>query len=178
MSKSKVMNQHFNPFLTTPISLLFIAKAMNLIFLIKSFTAKRVFYPLAILCSVITTSLSAQCPDVDIVDLRGVPGYAQFDDLNACGDADTLSFIIFSGDPGRIAGFELEVNLPDGMQYAGWEFAEFAGTSIANSDPDSSCPEFVVDGFDADSIVVVNIGIEANCDILSLIHISEPTRPY
>ena len=102
-------------------------------------------------------SLSAQCADVEIVDLRGVPGYAQFDDLNVCGIADTLSFIVFSGDPGRIAGFELEISLPEGMQYAGWEFAQFAGTSVSNSDPSLSCPGFIVDGFDADSIVVVNV---------------------
>jgi len=67
-----------------------------------------------------------QCVDIEIVDLRGVLGYAQFDDLIVCGEADTLSFIVYSGEPDRILGFELEVNLPTGMHYVGWEFTQLA----------------------------------------------------
>ena len=118
-----------------------------------------------IFCLTFAQQLSAQCPDIDIIDLRGTPGFAQLDDLTACGDPDTLSFIVFSGDPGTILGFELEMGLPEGFEYAGFEFTDFTGTSVSNSNPDPTCPEFLVDGFDADSILVVNIGLETTCDV-------------
>jgi len=107
----------------------------------------------------------AQCPTIDIVDLRDVPGFAQFDDMSVCGKPDTLALIIYTGDPGTILGFELELDLPNGLEYAGWEFTDFQGTSISNNDPDLNNPVFIVDGFDGDSLIVVNIGILADCDV-------------
>ncbi len=108
---------------------------------------------------------SAQCPDVEIIPLKEVPGYPQLDQLNVCGDADTLSFIIYSGDLGRIVGYELQLNLPTGVEYGGYEFTTFGGTSVTNTNPDPCNPQFIVDDFQADSLIVVNIGVKANCNV-------------
>ena len=125
---------------------------------------KRMFF-LLILNFVLSLNTYAQCPTIDFVDLRNVPGYAQFDNMSVCGDADTLSMIIYTGDPGTVLGFEFELDLPSGLEYAGWEFTDFLGTSISNTDSDGSNPVFVVDGFDSDSLIVVNIGLVANCEV-------------
>ncbi len=119
----------------------------------------------ALMSFLFSTSLSAQCPDVEIIPLQDVPGYPQFDQVNLCGDADTLSFIIYSGDPGRIVGCELQLNLPAGLEYGGFEFATFGGTSVINTNPDACNPQFIVDDFQADSLVVVNVGVKANCEV-------------
>ena len=108
---------------------------------------------------------SEDCPDLEFIDLRNVPGYPQIDDITACGAADTLSMIIFTGDPGQINGFEFEIDLPEGIEYAGFEFAQLGNTSISIADPSPSRPVFLVDGITGDSLVIVNIGIRANCEV-------------
>jgi len=113
----------------------------------------------------ISVMMVGECPDIEIIDLRNVAGYPQIDDLNVCGAADTLSLIIFNGDPGTIANFEFEIDLPTGITYAGWEFATNPGTSTTNTNPSPSRPQFFVSGFDGDSLIVVNIGLEASCDV-------------
>ena len=112
-----------------------------------------------------TSQLRGQCPEIKIIDLRNVPGYAQFDEMSMCGAADTLSAIIYTGDPGTVLGFELELKLPEGFLYDGWEYAEFGGTNVSVNDTDPSNPSFIVDGFDSDSLIVANIAIAANCDV-------------
>ena len=104
------------------------------------------------------------CPDIVMVDLRNIPGFSQLNDLTVCGASDTLSLIIYSGALGDIKGFEMELDLPDGINYAGWEHVDNKGTGIFNTDPNESKPEFTVTGFDGDSLIVVNIGLSANCD--------------
>jgi len=108
---------------------------------------------------------SSNCPDIDIIDLRNVAGFAQLDDLNICGDTDTLSFMIFTGDPGQIKGFELTLDLPDGIEYAGWEYTQLGNTSINITKAKANKPEFYIYGITGDSLVIANIGIKANCDI-------------
>jgi len=108
---------------------------------------------------------NSDCPDIVIVDLRSVPGFSQLDDLTICGAADTLSLIIYSGALGDIKGFEMELGLPEGINYAGWEHVDNVGTGIFNTNPNESKPEFNVTGFDGDSLIVVNIGLTANCDV-------------
>jgi len=117
------------------------------------------------LCFLFSAQLFGQCPEIKIIDLRNVPGYAQFNEMSICGSADTLSAIIYSGDPGTVLGFELELNLPQGLQYDGWEYAEFGGTSISVSDTDPSNPKFIIDGFGGDSLIVANIGVSSNCNV-------------
>lgn len=108
---------------------------------------------------------TAVCPDIDIIDLRNVPGFAQLDDLNICGTADTLSFMIFTGDLGQIKGFELTLDLSDGVEYAGWEFVQLGNTSINVTKAKNKRPEFYIDGITGDSLVIANIGIRSNCEV-------------
>ncbi len=108
---------------------------------------------------------NSDCPDIEIVDLRNIPGFSQLDDLTVCGAADTLSLIIYSGALGDIKGFAMELDLPEGVNYAGWEHTDNKGTGIFNTDPSTTKPEFNITGFDGDSLIVVNIGLSANCDV-------------
>ncbi len=108
---------------------------------------------------------STDCPDIEFIDLRNVPGYPQIDDVNVCGAADTLSMIIFTGDPGDVKGFEFEIDFPDGMQYGGFEYAQLGGTSITATDPNPDRPTFFVNGITGDSLVIVNIAVIANCEV-------------
>jgi hypothetical protein len=107
----------------------------------------------------------SDCPDVEFIDLRNVSGYPQIDNVTACGAADTLSMIIFTGDLGEISGFEFEIDLPEGMEYGGFEYTQLGNTSIGISDPNPERPVFFVDGITGDSLVIVNIGIRANCNV-------------
>ena len=104
------------------------------------------------------------CADIEFIDLRDVPGYPQLDDITKCGAADTLSMIIFTSDPGTISGFEFELDLPTGIEYAGWEFAQLGGTSISVIDPTVGRPVFYVEGVTGDSLLIVNIGLRSTCD--------------
>ncbi len=112
------------------------------------------------------SNLSAQCPDVQALDLRGVPGFAQVDDLAKCGQADTLAIIVFTDDPGSISGMEMTVNMEDGMEYAGYESTHYGGgTTISNVDPDPTSPSFLLEGVTGNEIFVAYIAVKATCDV-------------
>ncbi len=108
--------------------------------------------------------MAGDCADIEFIDLRDVPGYPQLDDITKCGAADTLSMIIFTSDPGTVSGFEFELDLPTGIEYGGWEFAQLGGTSINIIDPEPSRPTFYVEGVTGDSLLIVNIGLRSTCD--------------
>ncbi len=109
--------------------------------------------------------MTGSCPDVEVIDLRNVAGFPQIEDLTVCGAADTLAFMLFTGDPGEIKGFQLRLELPDGIEYAGWEFTQLGNTSISVTKPKPNKPEFFIDGITGDSLVIANIGIRANCEV-------------
>ena len=122
------------------------------------------------------------CPNIQIVDLRNTPGFPQLFDLNKCGDADTLSMVIFTDEPGTIAGFEMSLNLEQGMRYAGFEEVHYGGgcTSISNSDPTPNNPSFIANGITCGEVFVANIGLEADCnaDITSVNYFIEIEYTY
>ena len=70
-----------------------------------------------LLASTVALDLNAQCPVIQIEDLRGVIGFPQFDNTSQCGAPDTLSLLIFTDAPGDILGFDLTVLLEDGIEY-------------------------------------------------------------
>ncbi len=108
----------------------------------------------------------AQCPNIQIVDLRDVPGFPQANNLNVCGEPDTLSLLIFTDDPGEIKGFEMTVNMVQGMRYAGFEDTHYGGcTDISNADPDINSPVFIANGITCGDIFVANIGVTADCTV-------------
>ena len=118
------------------------------------------------ICLIYVQSLNAQCPTIQFVDLRGTPGFPQTDDLNVCGDPDTLSILMFTDAPGQIAGFEFTVNMVSGMRYAGFEEAHYGGcTDLSNTNPDISSPEFIGTGLTCGDIFVANIGVTADCSV-------------
>ena len=109
----------------------------------------------------------AQCPVIQFEDLRGVIGFPQFDNTSQCGDPDTLSILVFTDAPGEILGFDLQLNLIDGVQYGGFESTQFGeNTSIAYAGGSPTSPKFSLSGVtDPDNVMVANIGIGANCDL-------------
>ncbi len=113
-----------------------------------------------------TAAFSQACPVLQIVDLRGVPNFAQTDDLASCGAPDTLALLIFTDDPGTINGMKMTLHLESGMEYAGFETTHYGGgTTIANTDPSSSDPEFILNGVTDGGIFVAYIGVKATCDV-------------
>jgi len=104
------------------------------------------------------------CPEIEVIELLGIPGFAQTDELMICGASDTLAFLIYIEEPGNISGTQLTVDFKPGMQYAGFELTEYAGTEITIVDPTPEKPRFLLDGI-TEGVYVGYIGVDATCDI-------------
>ena len=118
-----------------------------------------------ILCTVICfhSNIFSQCPDIQVIELLGVPGFAETDELVICGAPDTLAFLIFIEEPGNISGAQMNVKFKQGMQYAGFESTAYASGTISNIDPNPSAPKFLLEGV-TKGVYVGYIGVEATCD--------------
>jgi len=94
-------------------------------------------------------------------------GFPQFDNTSQCGDPDTLSVLVFTDSPGEILGFDLTLNLVDGLQYGGIAETQYGGnTTIAYAGGSPTSPEFSLGGVtDPDDVMVANIGLVPNCDL-------------
>ena len=121
----------------------------------------------------------AQCPVIQFQDLRGTIGFPQFDNTSQCGDPDTLSFLVFTDAPGDILGFDLKVNLVDGLTYGDIAETQFGGnTSISYAGGSPTCPEFSLSGVtDPDDVMVANIGLVPDCN-LDLANLYEVSFEY
>jgi len=103
------------------------------------------------------------CPEIEVIELIGIPGFSQTDELMICGASDTLAFLIYIEEPGTISGTQMSVDFKPGMQYAGYELTEYAGTDITVVDPTPEKPRFLLDGI-TDGVYVGYIGVDATCD--------------
>jgi len=65
-----------------------------------------------------TAKAQAQCPDIQVIELLDVPGFAQTDDLVVCGVPDTLAFLIYIEEAGEISGTQMTLDFKPGMQYS------------------------------------------------------------
>ncbi|WP_235293955.1 T9SS type A sorting domain-containing protein [Portibacter lacus] len=112
-------------------------------------------------------SLNAQCPVIQFQDLRGVIGFPQFDNTSQCGDADTLSLLVFTDSPGEILGFNLKLDLVDGLNYAGISETYYGGnTTISYGGGSPTCPEFSLGGVtDPDDVFIASIGLVPDCNL-------------
>jgi len=139
-------------------------------------TLGRLFLVLTI--QIISLNGFAQCPNIQLVDVRGIPGYPDLDNLIMCNDADTLSVLVFTDEPGTIRGFELQLNLLPGMEFAGFVDAQNPSTTVSVIDPDPMSPKFLLNLVGEEDIMVANIGIKAICgaDIRSIEYL--PTFIY
>jgi len=112
-------------------------------------------------------SVKAQCDYLEVLDLKGVPGFSQLDLLNVCGDADTLGVLVYTLAPDLIKSVQITAHLPGGIEYAGFVDVAFGGTSamlIDGSDP--SNPKILLSDIDASSSVALYIGVQAGCDAM------------
>ncbi len=103
------------------------------------------------------------CPEIEVIELNNIPGFAQTDELMICGASDTLAFLIYIEETGNISGTQMSVSFKPGMQYAGFELTEYAGTSISVVDPTPSKPRFLLDGI-TEGVFIGYIGVDATCD--------------
>ncbi len=124
---------------------------------------------LCVLLSLFSQSMQAQdCDFIEVYDLRYVPGFAQTDSLVLCGVPDTLALLVFTPAADQLQGVSLTAQLPDGMQYAGFQESIYENTSISLvSDSDPQNPEFLLSNLDQFSSNVIYIGVQADCDFSS-----------
>ena len=109
--------------------------------------------------------LFAQCPEIQVVELLGVPGFAETDELIICGKPDSLAYLIYIEEPGEISGTQMTVDFLPGMIYAGFELTHYdSTTSISVVDPNPNKPRFLLDGV-TEGIYVAYIGATTNCGI-------------
>ena len=106
---------------------------------------------------------SSTCPEIQVMELSGIPGFSKTNELVICGAPDTLAFLIFIEEPGNISGTQMTAKLLPGMQYARFETTHYNTTTIANLDPNPNQPKFLLEGI-TDGVYVAYIGIEATCD--------------
>lgn len=59
----------------------------------------------------------------------------------------------------------MDIDLTTGFLYDGWEYATYGGTAIYNTNPNPTRPEFTINGFDGDSLIVINIGLTTDCSV-------------
>ncbi len=103
------------------------------------------------------------CPEMQVIELLGVPGFAETDELVICGAPDTLAFLIFIEEPGTISGTQMSATFLPGMQYAGFELTHYGSGTISNLDPNPSAPKFLLEGI-TNGVYIGYIGVEATCD--------------
>ena len=103
------------------------------------------------------------CPEMQVVELLGIPGFAATDELVICGAPDTLAFLIFIEEPGTILGTQMSITFLPGMQYAGFESTHYGSGTIANLSPNPSAPKFLLEGI-TNGVYIGYIGVEATCD--------------
>ena len=106
---------------------------------------------------------TSTCPQIQVIELLGIPGFSETDELVICGVPDTLAYIIFIEEPGNISGTQMTANLLPGMQYAGFELTEYSTTTIANLNPSPNQPTFLLEGI-TDGVYIAYIGVEVTCD--------------
>ena len=39
--------------------------------------------------------IASDCPEIEVIELNNIPGFAQTDELMICGASDTLAFLIY-----------------------------------------------------------------------------------
>ncbi len=135
----------------------------------------KLIYPRYIIalfaCLLLAFSLQAQdptaCPnDIDMYDLRGITAFAQTDSLVICGASDTLAFLFFSTATEDIVGATMAVDLPPGMEYAGFVDGFYAWNDIFELNvSDVGQPRFVIPRLIPQLIFVAYIGVRATCDL-------------
>jgi len=127
---------------------------------------KRSLTLLILLCLFFNVSAqtNSSCDFVEVIDLRGVLGYAQPDELVVCAAPDTLAIIVFTDAEEPLLGVELELQLPSGMQYGGFVYSDNGGTANLLNGVDPKNPKFLLGTLDQSMPNVVYIGVTADCN--------------
>ncbi len=109
---------------------------------------------------------SAQCPSVSIEDMQFIFGYPKIDRISICGSpVDTVSFYIQNTSGQILTNSEFTLQLPSGFEFAG--FYDFLDSNYPILPGDWSMPNsptFLIPQLSADSVQVINIGVQANCE--------------
>ncbi|MEM6771218.1 MAG: hypothetical protein AAF597_11595, partial [Bacteroidota bacterium] len=115
-------------------------------------------------------SSSADGSELLIQDLRGNSCYGQPDQLQVCGEGDTLSLLLFTKSVEPLEDIRLEFSFDDGIEYGGFASISSATsttstlTEISTVNPES--PSFLVSEVsETDGGVVLELGIRAECGV-------------
>jgi len=118
--------------------------------------------------SIFSSALFSQCPVVQLIDLRTAPGFVETDSITVCGTPDTLAFLLYIPAPGSATEIDLTVDFMPGMEYGGFVFTEYPGTSISPADvSDPEKPEFSIGDLAPAQIFVGYLAIGANCKLIT-----------
>ncbi|MEM9930272.1 MAG: hypothetical protein AAF840_10670 [Bacteroidota bacterium] len=108
--------------------------------------------------------------ELRIQDLRGNACYGQPDQLQVCGQGDTLSLLFFTKSVDPLEDITVTFNFDDGIEYGGFAGISSATTTTATlteiSTVNPEAPSFLISEVsEPDGGVILELGIRAECGV-------------
>jgi len=137
---------------------------MNRVFILSS-----LFIALFLFVGGTQKTFAQQCPvTVQMLDINGATGFPEADEFVICGAMDTLALLIANNAGEVLTNVEMVVNLPTGMQYAGYEGVFDPAYPVAPANvSDLQNPTFLFPQLSDEEAQVVYIGVSTNCDAVT-----------
>ncbi len=110
--------------------------------------------------------MNSDCDVVSLLSLSGVPNFAELDELVVCSGPDTLPLLIYNNSPHELENVQITVNFDAGLSYGGFVGSHYPDATVGELNvTDPLNPTFAVSNIPGSSLVVANIGVQADCDI-------------
>ncbi len=110
--------------------------------------------------------MNSDCDVVSLLSLSGVPNFAELDELVVCSGPDTLPLLIYNNSPLELENVQITVNFDAGLSYGGFVGSHYPDATVGELNvTDPLNPTFAVSNIPGSSLVVANIGVQADCDI-------------
>ena len=110
-----------------------------------------------------------ECPTMTLVSMDGIPNYPKVDQLNLCADIDTIGLLLYNPGECALTDIELEIIFDQGLFYGGFILEDAnsnLGATILSSDlSDLTKPKFTIDEIPLGETIILNIGVQANCEV-------------
>ncbi len=114
-------------------------------------------------------STCAECPDISIVSLDGIPNFPEVDLLNLCSSPDTLTLLIYNGGECDIFDIDMTITFDEGLSYGGFitpnALNPGTGTVTEFDLSDLTVPVFRITQIDSSAAYIVDIAMQADCDV-------------
>lgn len=116
----------------------------------------------------------AVSPDPDqlrVQDLRGIECYPQPDQLQVCGEGDTIPIMLFTKSVVPLQDIRLDVVFEDGIEYGGFAYVDNSLSdsgaqldTISTENPEA--PSFLIDMVSEETGgVIIHLGVRAECGV-------------